>query len=168
MVGDDPLTSCAVQIWPGVGVGVAAAWPSWWVTQPLASARGSDTAEGTNLRPVSLATVGSVRLITFSALRVRPIPPSAGLRGSCCAVYYEARTGDALTEENKTVNMHPLMHPSLASRIHEQRASELQAEAANFRATSGKANPNRVERFFIKRREGKVTWIDTVLVQRSA
>ena len=65
------------------------------------------------------------------------------------------------------MNMHPLMHPSLAKRIHEQRASELQAEAANFRATAG-SNPNRVERFFIKRREGKVTWIDTVLVQRSA
>ena len=65
------------------------------------------------------------------------------------------------------MNMHPLMHPSLAKTIHDRRAYELEAEATNYRSTAGR-NPNRVERFFIKRREGKVTWIETVMVQRSA
>jgi hypothetical protein len=64
--------------------------------------------------------------------------------------------------------MHPLMHPSLAQTLHKQRAAELEAEASNYRLASTRPNPNKIERFFIKRREGKITWIDTVLVQRSA
>ena len=63
---------------------------------------------------------------------------------------------------------YPLLHPSLAKTLHEARATELQREAANRRMAGSQTSPNRIERFFIKRREGKVTWIDTVLVQRSA
>jgi hypothetical protein len=66
------------------------------------------------------------------------------------------------------MSTHPMLHPHLASTYAKQRQAELQKEAAGFRAAAGVSTPNRVERFFIKRREGKVTWIDTVLVQRSA
>ena len=63
---------------------------------------------------------------------------------------------------------YPLLHPGVAKTLHEARASELQREAAHQRLAASQTSPNRVERFFIKRREGKITWIDTVLVQRSA
>lgn len=66
------------------------------------------------------------------------------------------------------MNTHPMLHPHLASTYATQRQAELQKEAANFRLAASKPSPNRIERFFIKRREGKVTWIETVLVQRSA
>lgn len=67
------------------------------------------------------------------------------------------------------MNTHPLLHPHLASTYAKQRQAEFEREAAGFRAAAaGKPTPNRIERFFIKRREGKVTWIETVMVQRSA
>ncbi len=66
------------------------------------------------------------------------------------------------------MSVHPLMHPALAAQLHERRQLELEREAAGFRAARAESKPNRVERYFIKRREGKVTWIDTVLVHRSA
>jgi hypothetical protein len=66
------------------------------------------------------------------------------------------------------VSTHPMMHPSLAATYHKQRQSELEKEARNFRIAASQSSPNKVERFFIKRREGKVTWIETVMVQRSA
>ncbi len=66
------------------------------------------------------------------------------------------------------MSLHPLLHPALASQLHSRRQAELEREAANFRAAASLSTPNRVERFFIKRREGKVTWIETVMVQRSA
>ena len=66
------------------------------------------------------------------------------------------------------MSTHPLLHPSLAKTYADQRQRELEKEAAGFRAARTASTPNRVERFFIKRREGKVTWIETVLVQRSA
>ena len=66
------------------------------------------------------------------------------------------------------MSTHPLLHPSLAATYYKQRQSELEQEARNFRIAADKPSPNRVERFFIKRREGKVTWIETVMVQRSA
>jgi hypothetical protein len=50
----------------------------------------------------------------------------------------------------------------------EQRARELAAEAHGHRVAAALAGPNKLEKFFIKRREGKVTWIETVMVQRSA
>jgi hypothetical protein len=61
-----------------------------------------------------------------------------------------------------------MLHPSLASTYATQRQKELEAEARNFRIAARESSPNKIERFFIKRREGKVTWIETVLVQRSA
>ena len=64
--------------------------------------------------------------------------------------------------------MHPLMHPALAEQLHKSRQAELEREAASFRAARAESKPNRVERYFIKRREGKITWIETVLVHRSA
>jgi hypothetical protein len=64
--------------------------------------------------------------------------------------------------------MSPLWHPEIISIVHKQRSAELAREAANARLAASLAPRNRVERFFIKRREGKVTWIDTVLVHRSA
>lgn len=64
--------------------------------------------------------------------------------------------------------IHPLLHPALAIQLAEQRAKEMAAEAQAFRIARGASTANKVERFFIKRREGKVTWIETVLVQRSA
>ena len=64
--------------------------------------------------------------------------------------------------------MHPLLHPALAAQLHERRQLELEREAQSFRASRPESKPNRGERYFIKRREGKVTWIDTVLVHRSA
>lgn len=66
------------------------------------------------------------------------------------------------------MNAHPMMHPSLAATYAKQRQSELETEARRFHVAAGLSNPNKVERFFIKRREGKVTWIETVMVQRSA
>lgn len=60
------------------------------------------------------------------------------------------------------------MHPSLTSAYHKQRQGELEKEARNYRLAASLSTPNRVERFFLKRREGKVTRIETVLVQRSA
>jgi hypothetical protein len=63
---------------------------------------------------------------------------------------------------------HPLMHPALAAQLHQQRQAELEREAMNQRAAREFARPNRVERYFIKRREGNVTRIETVMVHRSA
>ncbi|MGE3073147.1 MAG: hypothetical protein AB7N24_03565 [Dehalococcoidia bacterium] len=64
--------------------------------------------------------------------------------------------------------IHPLLHPAIASQLAEQRAKEMAREAHGYRAAASISSPNKVERFFIKRREGKVTWIETVMVQRSA
>lgn len=66
------------------------------------------------------------------------------------------------------MSLHPLMHPALAAQLHQTRQRELEREAQGFRASRLESKPNRVERYFVKRREGKVTWIDTVLVHRSA
>ncbi len=66
------------------------------------------------------------------------------------------------------MSTHPLMHPSLAMTYAKQRQQELEKEARSFRIAARESSPNKVERFFIKRREGKVTWIETVMVQRSA
>lgn len=66
------------------------------------------------------------------------------------------------------MSSHPLLHPSIAMNFAEQRARELAAEAHGYRVAAALAKPNKLERFFIKRREGKVTWIETVMVQRSA
>ena len=64
--------------------------------------------------------------------------------------------------------MYSLMHPALAAQVHERRQLELEREARNSREARALSTPNRVERYFVKRREGKVTWIETVLVLRSA
>jgi len=62
-----------------------------------------------------------------------------------------------------------LGHPHIASILHKQRQRELELEAAGFRAArETKATSNRLERFIMKRRQGKVTWIETITVQRSA
>ena len=66
------------------------------------------------------------------------------------------------------MSMHPLLHPALAMQFAEQRSQELAAEARAQSIAGRVARPNRVERFFIKRREGNVTWIETVTVPRSA
>ena len=66
------------------------------------------------------------------------------------------------------MSTHPMMHPHLASTYAKQCQAEFEKEARNFHLAASKPSPNRIERFFIKRREGKVTWIETVLVQRSA
>ena len=68
--------------------------------------------------------------------------------------------------ENQVI--HPLLHPAIAGQLAEQRSKEMASEARSQRISAGLSNPNKVERFFIKRREGKVTWIETVMVQRSA
>jgi hypothetical protein len=52
--------------------------------------------------------------------------------------------------------------------LHKQRQSELERDARNSRLGASLPKPNVVERYFIKRREGKVTWIETVMVHRSA
>jgi hypothetical protein len=62
----------------------------------------------------------------------------------------------------------PLLHPALAAQLHQQRHKELEREALAYRMTREPAQPNRIERFVVRRREGKVTWIDTVFVHRSA
>ena len=63
----------------------------------------------------------------------------------------------------------PYYHPTVAMTVHKARHAELEQTARNFRiAAEMQSKPNVVERFFIKRREGKVTWIETVLVHRSA
>lgn len=63
----------------------------------------------------------------------------------------------------------PYYHPVVAMAVHNARQAELEQTARNFRvARELRATPNVVERFFVKRREGKVTWIETVLVHRSA
>ncbi len=64
--------------------------------------------------------------------------------------------------------IHPLLHPGIAGQLAEQRSKEMAAEARSHRIAASLSSPNKVERFFIKRREGKVTWIETVMVQRSA
>ncbi|MBE0611333.1 MAG: hypothetical protein IH609_18270 [Dehalococcoidia bacterium] len=64
--------------------------------------------------------------------------------------------------------MSSFSHPEIVTIVYKQRAAELAREAANARLAASLNTPNRVERFFIKRHEGKVTWIDTVLVHRSA
>ncbi len=61
-----------------------------------------------------------------------------------------------------------LFDPHSHHLIHQLRQEQLAREAANARIAASLNTPNRVERFFIKRHEGKVTWIDTVLVHRSA
>ncbi len=64
--------------------------------------------------------------------------------------------------------MSSFSHPEIVTIVYKQCAAELAREAANARLAASLAPRNRVERFFIKRHEGKVTWIDTVLVHRSA
>jgi hypothetical protein len=64
--------------------------------------------------------------------------------------------------------MTTLTHPYITMTIHNQRQTELEREARNSRLAASLPKPNVVERYFIKRREGKVTWIETVLVHRSA
>ena len=64
--------------------------------------------------------------------------------------------------------MTPLTHPYIALTLHNQRQSELERDARNSRLGASLPKPNVVERYFIKRREGKVTWIETVMVHRSA
>lgn len=66
------------------------------------------------------------------------------------------------------MSVSPLLHPAIASQLYERRHVELVREADANRAAAELARPNRVDRFFVKRREGKVTWIETVLVHRSA
>ena len=63
----------------------------------------------------------------------------------------------------------PLMHPALAEMLHKQRHTELTREAANFRlVASMKRKPAAPANVRVTRREGKVTWIDTVQVNRPA
>ncbi|HMO53837.1 MAG TPA: hypothetical protein PJ994_04975 [Tepidiformaceae bacterium] len=63
----------------------------------------------------------------------------------------------------------PLMHPALADLLYKQRAKELAAEAARFRLVASLREPApRVSRLRVTRREGKVTWIDTVQVKHPA
>ncbi len=63
----------------------------------------------------------------------------------------------------------PLMHPALAAMLHKQRHAELSREAAQFRLVASlRKQPSRIERFRIARREGKVTWIETVQVNHPA
>ena len=64
--------------------------------------------------------------------------------------------------------MNALLHPTLAATVYKQRQAELESFAASQRAARETRTSNIVDRFFVKRREGKVTWIDTVLVHRSA
>lgn len=61
-----------------------------------------------------------------------------------------------------------IWHPEIVSLVHKQRGIELAREAANARLAATIAPRNRVQRFFIPRREGKVVWLDSVLVHRSA
>ena len=71
-------------------------------------------------------------------------------------------------ERNPKVNS-PYYHPVVALSVHKARHNELAQTARNFRiAAEMNSKPNVVERFFVKRREGKVTWIETVMVHRSA
>jgi hypothetical protein len=64
--------------------------------------------------------------------------------------------------------MNSQVHPYIAMTLHKQRQSELERDARNSRLAASLPKPNVVERYFIKRREGKVTWIETVMVHRSA
>jgi hypothetical protein len=64
--------------------------------------------------------------------------------------------------------MSSFSHPEIVTVVYKQRAAELAREAANARLAASLAPRNRVERFFVQRREGKITWLDTVLVHRSA
>lgn len=61
-----------------------------------------------------------------------------------------------------------IWHPEVVSIVHRQRGIELAREAAAARLAATAAPRNRVERLFIPRREGKVVWLDSVLVHRSA
>jgi|RifCSP16_2_1023846.scaffolds.fasta_scaffold1250062_1 hypothetical protein len=61
-----------------------------------------------------------------------------------------------------------LWHPEIVTVVYKQRAAELAREAASARIAASLAPRNRVERLFVRRREGKITWLDTVLVHRSA
>ncbi len=63
----------------------------------------------------------------------------------------------------------PLMHPALAEMLHKQRHTELSREAARFRLVASlRKQPSRMERLRVARSEGKVTWIETVQVNRPA
>lgn len=59
-------------------------------------------------------------------------------------------------------------HPEILTAVFKQRSAELAREAASARIVASLAPRNRVERFFVQRREGKITWLDTFLVHRSA
>jgi hypothetical protein len=63
----------------------------------------------------------------------------------------------------------PLMHPALADLLHKQRHTELVREASRFRLVASlKRKPTAPAAVRVTRREGKVTWIDTVQVNRPA
>lgn len=63
----------------------------------------------------------------------------------------------------------PLMHPALAEMLHRQKATELQREAAHFRLVASLSRkPSAPVNLRVAHREGKVTWIETVQVNRPA
>jgi len=67
------------------------------------------------------------------------------------------------------VSTTPLMHPALADMLHKQRHTELVREAARFRLVASlKRKPAPPSAVRVTRREGKVTWIETVHVNRPA
>lgn len=71
------------------------------------------------------------------------------------------------TKGEIAMGLSPLMHPAVAGPIYKRRHVELEREAAGFRAAHEAGSPNRIERFLVKRREGKITRIESVLVHRS-
>lgn len=63
----------------------------------------------------------------------------------------------------------PVMHPALAEMLHTQRAAELQREASRFRLVASLTRkPTAPVSLRVAHREGKVTWIETVQVNRPA
>jgi hypothetical protein len=96
-----------------------------------------------------------------------PSPSSAGVLGFSWALYYKARPVHGQSER-ETREMTALSHPYITMTLHKQRQSELEREARSSRLAASLPKPNVVERYFIKRREGKVTWIETIMVHRSA
>jgi hypothetical protein len=96
--------------------------------------------------------------------------PWGWIRRGLETVYYNHAPGIREPKgENPPVSTTPLMHPALADMLHKQRARELAAEANRFRLVASLREPApRVSRLRVTRREGKVTWIDTVQVNRPA
>jgi hypothetical protein len=83
--------------------------------------------------------------------------------------YNHAPGGPGARRREHTVSTTPLMHPALAELLHKQRAKELAAEAHRFRLVASlRETAPRVSRLRVARREGKVTWIETVQVQHPA